>query len=369
MYLLEKFFQKVYIMIEINDTRDQKEFLKITFSNYKKTEAKKAFIKALNGGEIESACYWGCEFICAGHFAYLWEILIEFMSKYIHLGNPKLAIYLDIRFNLFREILINGYINNEIRLRNNEKIRKLFAEITTILCLSRKKHSLNVIKIKKDEFKMTNITNRLKAKKITYSKNIFRRDDPKELFIAVNELGFHLSSESKNSIRACWWIEWIIEFSCLCNKEKKECKADRRSNIPVENKLQTDIIWIVWEMLLHYSKEKNKICHSIVNALLNLFCIRFNLSTRKKRRYILYFAVSLITDNIDYDVKIFESKEIINTIVSKIDIIYKQIKKNEVAPKTDYLFNNSIIGGKKNLENTIKKIETMNSLMNIVTRK
>ena len=83
----------------------------------------------------------------------------------------------------------------------------------------------------------------------------------------------------------------------------------------------------------------------------------------------MYFAVSLITDNFDENIKIFESKQIIENVTSQIDIIYKQVKKNEKAPKTDYLFNNSIIGGKKNLENTIKKIETMNALINFVPRK
>ena len=91
--------------------------------------------------------------------------------------------------------------------------------------------------------------------------------------------------------------------------------------------------------------------------------------TKKKSRYILYVAVSLITNNFNANIKIYENKEINENVTNQIDIIYKQIKKNEKAPKTDYLFNNSIIGGKKNLENTIKKIETMNSLINFVPRK
>ena len=356
-------------MAEINDIRDVKEFNKITFSNYKKTEAKQALIKCLNKGEIEETSYWIAEFICAGHFIDLWEILIEFASRYIHLGNPKLAIYMTMRFENFKEILVNGYVKNEIRLRNNKKIRKLFGEMGTILCCSRKKNSLNPIKIGKDEYQITSMKNNLKATKILYANGIFRKEDPKELFIAMNELGYHLSIDSKNSMLASYWIEWIIEFTSLCIKDKKECRADRRSNIPVSDKFQNDPIWIVWELLLHYSYKKSKICHSIIEALLKLFCIRFSVGTKKKRRYILYFAVSLITDNFNANIKIYENKEIIENVTNQIDIIYKQIKKNEKAPKTDYLFNNSIIGGKKNLENTIKKIETMNSLINFVPRK
>ena len=53
----------------------------------------------------------------------------------------------------------------------------------------------------------------------------------------------------------------------------------------------------------------------------------------------------------------------IETIKSKIDIIYKQVKKNEIRPATDYLFNNSFTGGEKNLENTIKKLDKMNNML------
>ena len=50
--------------------------------------------------------------------------------------------------------------------------------------------------------------------------------------------------------------------------------------------------------------------------------------------------------------------DIINNVKQKIDLIYKQIKKNEESTDTDYLF----LGMKSsNLENTIKKLETMNS--------
>ena len=355
-------------MCEINDIRVSKDFNKITFSNFKKADAKKEFLKRMYDSKIEASCYWCAEFICAGHFIEIWEILFEFLSRYIHLGNPKLPVYIQMRYEIFKQIVSNGYIGNELRLRNNDKIRKLFAEIVCILCLSRKKHGLNVVKIGKDEFNITNLTSKLKAKKISYAEVVFRKEDPKELFIAINELSYHLSPDSKNTLLGCYWVEWIIEFGSICSKEKKLCVAGRRDNVPVVAKFQTDIIWIVWDLLLHYSKKKSDLCRTIIDNLLKLFCVRFGISTKKKRRFILYFAISLITENVDFNIKVFENVKAIENVKEKINVVYKQIKKNEKAPKTSYLFNNGIVDKNRNLEKTIKKLDKMNEVMNIIHR-
>ena len=352
---------------EINDIRKIKDFKGITFSKFKKNDAKKELLKSLFNNRLESSCYWGAEFICAGHFIELWNILLHFMSNNIHLGNPKLPVYMDMRFQTFKEILQNGYLGQEIRLRNNEKIRRLFAEIISILCLSKKKNSLDSIRIEKNDFHMSNITHKLKADNVLYAKSVFRNQDPKELFIAINELAYHLSNNSRNMISACYWVEWVMEFEKICIAKKDKCHVERRSFAPVKAKMQKDIVWLIWEILLFEAAKKKDCTKKIIEALLNLFCIHFSPGCKKKRRYIIYYAIALLTEHVDLQTPLHNSTDVIEKIKKKINLIYRQIKRNEVAPATDYLFNN--VHTDNNLKKTIHKLEKMGEMNYILHRK
>lgn len=351
---------------DINDKRNAKEFKGVTFSKFKKSDAKKEFLKSINDGKIEQSCYWLCEFICAGHFSEVWDLIIITMSKNIHLGNPKLPIYIELRFNDFKNIIHNGYIGNEIKLRNNSKIRKLFAELISIMCLSTKKLSFSNIKVAKEDYNLSNISFKLKADNIDYARRVFKKEDPKELFVSVNEFAYHLSKESNNLQQACYWLEWMLGYESICFKQTKVKRLSARRQMPVNEKCQKETIWMLWEIILFESKNRNKVIYKIVNSLLNLYCIRYTSGCKRKRKDLLYFAISLITEKPNLNIKISKNDNIINQIVKKIDVIYRQIKKNEVKPDTDYLFNNSFTGG--NLEKTINKLDKMEKLMGMVIR-
>lgn len=354
----------------INDIRT--EFKNITFSKFQKSKAKQELINAIYNCKIENACYWCAEYICAAHFLELWDIIVLYTCKYIHSGNPKLSIYLSMRYDNFVTIVKNGYLENMLLLRNNPKIRHLFSEIICILCYSNKKHIYQNVKLNKvDEFDLTVISNKFKAPNMTYINNIFREEDPKELLIPINELIYNLSV--KNIIEACYWYEWILEYESICKKKKKKCVAEARMYAPNNN--QNDVVWILWDIVFFYSKPENniienfvqstqntkKIMDKVINSLFNLYTIKYNSGCKRKRKFILYFAFSILIDNIDFEINITNENDKITAITSKIDNIYKDIKKNEIAPNTDYLFTNL---KKSNMEKTIEKIDMINNIMN-----
>ena len=238
----------------------------------------------------------------------------------------------------------------------------MFAEIVATLTLSNRKHSFEPIRIKrKEEFDMTQISDRLHAPSMEYASNILKKKDPNELFIPINEFSYHLSKDKKDTINACYWIEWLIEFSIVCNSNKNPCLCQTRDDNPVESKYKTNVIWILWDVLFHHCYElNNKYIEALLNSLHTLFCIKYTTGTNKRRRYLLYFAVSLLTEEIPNDIELMPDKPTIMSVCDNINLIYKQIKKKEHKPVTDYLFAN--IEKETSINASMQKMDLVNSM-------
>lgn len=361
-------FVKVKDNTEINDIRPPPQFKGITFSNFKKTDVRKQLLDNLSKGRIEPSCYWSAEFICAGHYGELWEIILYYIGKHIHLGNPKIILYLENRYNIFRNIMSQGQFLNELQLRNHPNIRNLFAEVICVIATSNKKNSLEPIKINRvEEFDITQMSEKLHAPNIQYVDGIFRKDDPKELFIAMNEFAYNISTDRASMLNACYWIEWTIDFEAICKKRKVPCKCETRGSLPVENKFKTDAIWLIWDIIMHYSSIlNNNFIDRLIHAVKQAFCIKYTTASCKKRRYLLYFAIALLTEHVPTNIEINNNKQLIQTVIGQINMVYKQIKKNEHSPNTEYLFAN--LERENTFEISMRKMELVNS-MDFMSRK
>ena len=301
----------------IDDTRTQ--FRTHTFSNFKKTKVLKELENCIYYQKKEEAFYWTGELICSGHVLELWNLIIFVLCRYIHIHNPKLPLYIDKKFTEFKEIASK---TNDLELRNIERIRTILFSITLILCESKRDTILQDLHF---EFKFENIFTNLKAPNVEFIKPYFKEGDPKEIYIPLNEGAYHLF-ETKNRMDIFYWIDWMIQYDDICLKKKKPLICVSRDFVSVKS---TNLIWILFELFLSF--QEPDILYKIIQSLVRLFSIKYTPSMNKKRKHILNLCVLLIIqESVDFNTKIIENTSVFIPIEENINLIFEQIKKNEI---------------------------------------
>lgn len=312
--------------IIIKDTRTK--FKSTTFSKYKKSQVIKKLNHAIYYQKIEEAFFWTCELMCTNLYLDLWNIYFIFACKYIHIDNPKLPIYINKKFNDFKQIAAN--ISNDYELRNNKDVRLLFCSLSLILSLSNKYTILDDLNYKFN-FQIENIYENLKAPHLKYIDPIFKQHDPKEFIIPFNELIYHLQ-DTKNKIDINYWINWIIHYDALCNSKKKHLLCVQRDIFISKNDKQSrNVIWVLWSIILKLFNQKNEKIKQIATNIFDLFCVKYVVSFNKKRKYMIYNCIELyLRENIDLNIPIIKNTNTFAHLEHNIDTIFEQLKKNEV---------------------------------------
>ena len=149
-------------------------------------------------------------------------------------------------------------------------------------------------------------------------------------------------------------LEWVIEFEQLCKKRKELCSC--LSNVQKLEKTSTDPIWIVWDVLLYEATSRNNVLLSkVMNSLIDIFSIKYTGGVKKRRRFVLYYAISMLTEAVDFSVDIVQKPLIVKKVVEKVNNVYKDVKKMSYR-QTDYLMN-GIIPKKSNFKKIIERLE------------
>jgi ssDNA-specific exonuclease RecJ len=302
----------------ISDSRTH--FKTHTFSNFKKSKVIKELENCIHYQKKEEAFYWTGELICSGHILELWNLFLYVLCKYIHINNPRLPLYVDKKFTEFKEL--SNQLKNDLDVRNQEEVRTLLFSIVLLLCESKRDMILEDLHF---TFKFENIFTNLKAPHVDYIKPYFKEGDPKEIYIPLNECAYHLI-ETRNRMDIFYWIDWMIQYDEQCIKNKKTLLCVSREFAPVKS---NNIIWILFELFLSF--QEPDILYKIIHSLMKLFSIKYTPSTNKKRKHILNLCVLLIIhDAVDFKTKIIENTSVFIPIQENINMIFEQIKKNEI---------------------------------------
>ena len=345
----------------IADARVDADFRGISFSGYKASDVLRKLKQACAERSVESACYWTAEMLCAGHIAPLWECMSIAAGERHATASPRVPMFLALRFFEFKHIVESGYVGRELELRNCVPVRRMFAEIAAVLCTARRHHPPQLLSVRADQdFDLGNLSRRLEAPGTSFAADVFRDEDPKELFVAVNELCYHLRPSRANAVSACYWVEWIGAFIRYCSSKRQSLVAARRTLEQIPERVQKDPIWIVWEAVRRASARRGQLAAQAADALLTLYGIRYTAGSRQRRRPLLYAAVSYATEAIDFTVPLAADPQAIRNIVAKADSVYREIKKNEATAGAQETRN---LGNRTNRDRTAERLLRLDALL------
>ena len=327
-------------MIMIDDIRTMSDFKMCSFSGFKKTQVVKQLHDNLVAQNVASSCYWTFELLCAGHFKDAIEQHILVYASHIHLSRPSIAIYLARKISQFNDI-VQSEGELTLMLRNNNTIRKLFCELSCVLCFATQHHAIEIIKITHVDFLPQTIIDKTKAPSEKYAgKYLDDMYDPITLFPAINELVYHLTV-TKSVKDGCYCVEWIMQFAFISHKNKHKLVAKTRyfEGVNVESKYQQDVVWIIWNILISLSKS-NTLCHRFIKSLLSIYTYRYTATSYKKLRSLLYFSIDIVCNmSNEFNITIIDNdkKPIVDNIIGNINNLIAELTTNQQKTHTDYL--------------------------------
>lgn len=375
--------------VMIRDSRAPSEFKQCTFSKFRLTDVRREIGTALTKQQIEQAVYWSAELLCSGHQGELWEVLSIYACKQIGLACPKLAMYLRMRLDNFTAIEKKERLESVLEFRNSAAVRKLFAEISCILAFAPKRPTFEYTRIQRaEEFDLDTWTDRLRAPDMEFVGETFREEDPREMFIPCNEFAYCIAQ--RDVISACYWIEWVLEFDTLCRRKRERLHCEGRRVPGVAYKLQKEVVWMLWEVLLRAVKprggvedadgdaaamaelaprdimselvveEGDSVGLRTVKALLSLFAWDFTAAAAKRRRALLYYAVIFLSDSAGADMSVPilspTRKKDVSFVLENLNGVYRAIaQKSERSARSMSLFDGTLDGAEEEDEEEMER--------------
>lgn len=340
---------------DILDVRSGDAFRGMSFSGYKLGAAVRKLRQSLSERNAETSSYWTAELVCSGHFAELWESFTIVTGERLATTSPRVPIHLAARFATFKSIVQAGYGGCEIEMRNLPDIRCMFSEIVAILCTAPRQHPPQLLKVAPGrDFDLGHLSTRLEASGTDFAKSVFRDEDPNQLFVAVNELCFHLAGERRGCVSACYWVEWIIAFAAHCSRAKQPLTCADRAFDGIDPRHGGDPVWLIWSCLEHATSTRGAHAVRSLDSLKALFAIRYTPGCRRRRRPVLYAAVGYATQNVDYSVPLARNPTALKDLTEKGLRAYKDVKKAEI-PEAE----SGVPRQKSHRENTAHKLRTL----------
>ena len=313
----------------IHDIRSSKKFKGITICGFKRKDVIKAFENSMINNKLEDAIRWCVELHSTGLNNIIWKSFENIYIKYIHINNPKFLIYYLKRKDIYLKIINKYGKQHEIYTRNNQEIRNLYAELTTICTITKKNNlflprSLPIINDK--SYQKEDIQNRMISKNLDCINDFIFNSNTSEEKLALNEIINNIKLKEGTYQNIIYWYLWLEKI------DKKKVNNIILSNISINN-LQNNKyfdywIMILWKIIMSFEKNLEKNTLIYLKKLYNLYMLNFKISQVKQKKYYIFIAFYLIKNNLTWNTNLFNQEHLIIQTNANINSMYKNIINN-----------------------------------------
>ena len=317
----------------INDPRLTKEFKGITISGYKRTDVVNVFYNSLFNSELENTCRWCVELHSTGLIKPILDKLELLYFKNVNISNPYFIFYYYQRKERLNELLGKFPKKSVIYSRNNQEIRNLLCELTSIVCLSKKNivfETKSLPKLGKDFSNINLIRSKIKAKDTKKIYSYLSDKDPSEVKLALNEIINILYSFDCNFNKVIYWYLWLKKITQIKLKGNKKTdfrfKCEPYDIKGIGDNYKTEWTWPLWKIILDVLKNSPDNVNKFVKKLYSEFKNQYKGYSNKEKHYQLMLSIYVITTSLNWKINIRQQDFKIIQACGNINYLYKNIE-------------------------------------------
>ena len=320
----------------IHDLRNSKEFKKLTISGYKIQDVSNAYQNSMINNNLEDSIRWCVELHCTGLEINIWNSLYILITKHIHINNPKLFIYFKKRQKEY-ETIISSYPPKfyHIYSKNNQEIRHMFAELTSLCCLTKKNNiflNSSLPKLGKNFFDKNNLSKRMIATDLDNIIDYCTNNTTKEMKLGLNEIYSNIGSHKGTFDNCLYWYLWLEKVESIKKRDIKNdsCNNNSCNNNIAYNEEENDDLWvmIIWKIINKHNKIVDDNDKIFIKKIFNDYTNNFKLSHINKKKYLLFTAFYVLKKKINWSIQLYQQEHFLLQVIGNINKMYEKIKVN-----------------------------------------
>ena len=307
----------------IYDIRTSKDFRNLTISGYKKADVINAYQNSMINNKLEEAIRWGCELHASGLEKKIWDSLYLLITKYIHLNNPKFFIYYVKRLKDYKKTIKSFPPKNyELFSRNNQEIRNMIGELTSISCITKKNNLFlpnSLPKLGKNFFETGDLKKRMLSTGLNEMIDFFYNSTSKEMRLAINEIYINLISKKGTFDNLLYWYIWLEKMENI-RKKDDGCENDLKN-------ILIDELWvmIIWRVINKYKKRLDNNSVIYIDKIHEVYIDNFKVNQITKKKYLIFMAFLFFRKNINLSFNLYPSEHLIIQVNGNINRMYDRI--------------------------------------------